>query len=517
MSYKEFIWNGKLRKISKSSSINDKLLDLELPLFVLKNYKNLVVGVAEDGIITSEELETTKLICSGIIPKLLPEDLGSSRFLHRFGLKYAYVAGAMYNAISSKEMIIELAKNGYLGIYGTKDVEFDQIENDIVKIKSIIPERIFGCNIVHNVIEEQFEMKLIKMLLKYKINILEVSSFVNITLPLAYYRIVGIKERIEGGFVIGNKIMVKVSRVEIAKNFLKPAPEKIIRELINMSLINERQAKIAKEIPMADAITLEDNENNITQSFSYLVDQRDELYKNSNTKYDVFLGLTGGIGSPVIALNMFNNGADYIVTGTINQCTVESGISDKAKNSLSSCDISDVISLHFNGDFNINKKINVLKKGTLFPMRVNKLYNIYNKYKNLKNVDSSDIDKIESQIFKKSIREILNEVEIYFKKNDPNQLNNDRLYLLIKWYLIISAKLSLEGTSNRELDYQILCSNAMGIFNYWVKGSYLENHQNRYVADIAEHMLKGTAYLQRLKLFNYFGGDEKFNYKLNNN
>ena len=48
-----------------------------------------------------------------------PETLGSLEFKQEYGLKYAYVAGAMYKGISSPEMIIALGKQALLGYLGT--------------------------------------------------------------------------------------------------------------------------------------------------------------------------------------------------------------------------------------------------------------------------------------------------------------------------------------------------------------------------------------------------------------
>ena len=37
----------------------------------------------------------------------------------------------------------------------------------------------------------------------------------------------------------------------------------------------------------------------------------------------------------------------------------------------------------------------------------------------------------------------------------------------------------------------------MGAFNDWVKGSYLENYQNRKASEVAEQIMQGAAYLYR--------------------
>ena len=70
--------------------------------------------------------------------------------------------------------------------------------------------------------------------------------------------------------------------------------------------------------------------------------------------------------------------------------------------------------------------------------------------------------------------------------------------LIFRWYLGLSSHWANEGEKGREVDYQIWCGPAMGAFNSWVKGSYLATVQNRRVVDVAEQLMYGAAYLQRI-------------------
>ena len=47
----------------------------------------------------------------------------------------------------------------------------------------------------------------------------------------------------------------------------------------------------------------------------------------------------------------------------------------------------------------------------------------------------------------------------------------------------------------------------MGAFNDWVRGSYLENPENRKAVDVAEQIMRGAAYLYRLQALKLFGVD----------
>ncbi len=69
--------------------------------------------------------------------------------------------------------------------------------------------------------------------------------------------------------------------------------------------------------------------------------------------------------------------------------------------------------------------------------------------------------------------------------------------LVFRWYLGQSPVWANNGVADRKLDYQIWCGPAMGAFNEWVKGSFLEVPAQRKVATVAMNILFGAAVLMR--------------------
>ncbi len=55
----------------------------------------------------------------------------------------------------------------------------------------------------------------------------------------------------------------------------------------------------------------------------------------------VRIGAAGGIGTPEAAMAAFMLGADFIVTGSINQCTVEAATSGLVKDLLQQMNVQD--------------------------------------------------------------------------------------------------------------------------------------------------------------------------------
>ena len=73
-------------------------------------------------------------------------------------------------------------------------------------------------------------------------------------------------------------------------------------------------------------------------------------------------------------------GAAYIVTGSVNQGSLEAGTSQGVKDALALAAAPDVMMAPSADMFEMGVKVQVLKRGTMFPMRSQKLYETYRKY-----------------------------------------------------------------------------------------------------------------------------------------
>ncbi|MBT5829636.1 MAG: 2-nitropropane dioxygenase, partial [Candidatus Latescibacteria bacterium] len=155
--------------------------------------------------------------------------------------------------------------------------------------------------------------------------------------------------------------------------------------------------------------------------------------------------------------------------------------------------------------FEMGVKLQVLKRGTLFPMRAQKLYDAYKNYDSIETIPTAERTKLEQQIFRKNLDDIWHETVAFFNERDPEQIHRAaenpkrKMALIFRWYLGLSSHWANVGEPGREMDSQIWCGPAMGAFNNWVKGSYLEHPQNRHVVDMADHMIAGALYLYRLQ------------------
>jgi len=115
-------------------------------------------------------------------------------------------------------------------------------------------------------------------------------------------------------------------------------------------------------------------------------------------------------------------GAHYVVTGSVNQACLEAGASVHTKNLLAQASMTDVSMAPAADMFEMGVKLQVLKRGTMFAVRAQKLYDLYVSYNAIEEIPQGERDKIEKQIFRKSLEEVWQDTVNYFQRRDPNQI-----------------------------------------------------------------------------------------------
>jgi trans-AT polyketide synthase/acyltransferase/oxidoreductase domain-containing protein len=450
------------------------------------------------------------------------ESLGSQEFKQAYHLKYAYITGAMVKGIASKELVVKMGKAGLMGFFGTGGMKLPKIEEAIQFIQRELNDgQAYGMNFLHNPENPQLEEDTIDLYLKYGIKNLEAAAFMQITPALVRYRLQGLKRDSNGNVSTPHKIIAKLSRPEIAQVFLSPAPERLVTKLLETKQISAEQAKLAKEIPMADDLCVEADSGGHTDMgimpvlLPTIIRQRNELMNQYQYAKRVRVGAAGGIGTPEAAATAFVLGADFILTGSINQCTVEAGTSEAAKEILQQLNVQDTDYAPAGDMFELGAKVQVVRKGVFFPARANKLYDLYRHYNSLDEIDDKTKKQIQDKYFHRSFEEVYAETKAYYLQTRPEVIEKaerhpkHKMALIFKWYFVHSMRLAAQGSLEQKVDYQIHCGPAMGAFNQWVKGTALENWQNRHVDEIAEKLMQETAELLNQRFQSFINHIEK--------
>jgi PfaD family protein len=509
--YSHQIWQGSLNSISfDEQGIKNKLLNLNKPCYVIRIEGK--IGVTNEGSLYHSDNGKTGLAESLIaIPPIPINQLGDPTFLDFHGVKYAYATGAMAHGIASEELVIALGKEKILSSFGAGGLSPARVEAAINRIQQALPQGPYAFNLLHSPSEPAIERGVIDLYLKYKVRTIEASAFLDLSDNIVYYRAAGLSVNTVNEIQINNKVIAKISRREVATKFLQPAPTKILKQLVAQGLITELQATLAEKIPMADDITVEADSGGHTDNrplvclLPSILELRDEIQRKYAYERPVRVGVAGGIATPQSALAAFMMGAAYIVTGSINQCCIEAGTSQHTKKLLSQAGMADVMMAPAADMFEMGVKLQVLKKGTMFPLRAQKLYELYKTYDSIDDIPVEEKGKLEKQVFRKSIDDVWQGTIEYLTQRNPEKLAKAytnpkmKMALIFRWYLGLASRWSNSGEKGREIDYQIWCGPAMGSFNDWVNDSYLAEPDNRTVVDIANHIMTGAAYLYRIQ------------------
>lgn len=388
-----------------------------------------------------------------------------------------------------------------------------QIENNILHIKRELNHgEAFGMNLLHNVVNPQKEEEAVDLYIKHEVHLVEASAYMSITPSIARYRLTGLQRGAEGQVIGKNHIIAKVSRPEVAEAFLSPAPDKLIKKLLTEGKITANEAELAKFLPMADDICVEaDSGGHTDGGVAYammptMIRLRDRMVKKYDYKKNVRIGSAGGIGTPDAVAAALMMGAEFIVTGSINECTVEAGVSDLAKDLLQQANIQDTDYAPAGDMFEMGAKVQVLKKGLFFPSRANKLYELYKHYNSLDEIEESTKKQIEERYFHRSFDSIFEECKKYYSSDDILKAQNNpkqKMAMVFRWYFGRTTRLAIDGDSEYKVDYQIHCGPALGSFNQWVLGTELENWRNRYVDKIGIMMMEEAAKVMNKRFSEY--------------
>ena len=502
------VWQGPLNSIAfDEKGIREKLQNLEQPCYVVRKPEQ--IGITNEGEL-GDVAETASVETLTAVPPLLPQQLGDCSFLDCYRVKYAYVGGAMANGIASEDLVIALGKAKMLGSFGAGGLVPSRIEAAIQRIQAALPNGPYAFNFLHSPKEPAIERSTVELYLKYSVTIVEAAAFMNLTPNIVYYRAAGLSVNSANQIEIKNRVIAKISRRELATRFMQPAPTKILQQLVAQGLITELQANLAGKVPVADDITVEADSGGHTDNrplvclLPSIIALRDEIQQKQGYENLVRVGAAGGIATPQSALAAFMMGAAYVVTGSINQSCLEAGTSAHTKNLLAQAGMADVIMAPAGDMFENGVRVQVLKRGTLFGMRAQKLFELYKTYDAISDIPLAEKEKLEKQIFRKPLDTVWQETVTYFSGRDPEQISKAaddpkrKMALIFRWYLGQSARWAIAGEKGREMDYQIWCGPAMGAFNDWAKGSYLAEPNNRRVVDVAKLMMTSAAFLYRL-------------------
>ncbi|MEU9123596.1 ACP S-malonyltransferase [Streptomyces sp. NPDC048506] len=430
--------------------------------------------------------------------------LGSAVFRRRMGVRHAYAVGGMYRGIASAEMVVRLGRNRMLGFLGTGGLPPAEVEQQLRAVqRGLADGEPYGVNLLANHDDPAAERALVELLMRHRVPVVEASAFMRMTPALVLYRARGLRRGADGETVCDHRVVAKVSRPEVAQAFLSPAPESVLEGLRRENALTEEQVELARTVPMSHDITVEADSGGHTDGgvatvlMPAMLDLRRQAQERHGYREAICMGLAGGLGTPSAVAAAFMLGADYVLTGSINQCTVESGTSPAVKDMLQDAGIADTAYAPAGDMFEMGAKVQVLRKGVFFPTRANKLFSLYSHYDSLDEIPEKTRSLLERTYFGKSIEEVWEEVRVYLRSRgldaETDAHPKQKMAQVFRWYFFHTTRLAMAGDSSGTVNYQVHTGPALGAFNQWVDGTEWASWGNRHVDRIGLMLLDGAA------------------------
>ncbi|MEJ2609840.1 MAG: PfaD family polyunsaturated fatty acid/polyketide biosynthesis protein [Candidatus Thiodiazotropha sp.] len=465
--------------------------------------------VLQEGTVPMRSKHQGKLI--GVLPPIYPEWLGSHDFISAFGGRFPYVVGEMARGISSAQMVASAAAAGMLAFFGSAGLRIDETDTAIGQIRAQLgpTARNWGVNLIHSPQDLAAEMAFAELAIKRHLSVVSASAFMRLSPAIVLLSAKGLKRRRDGTIERPLQLFAKISRAEVAKQFILPPPEAILCDLVGSGKLSTEEAQLAAQLSVAEQVTVEADSGGHTDNrpltvlLPLIASMAHEISLTHKYATHPRIGAAGGLGTPVAIAAAFALGADYVVTGSINQCALESGLSTDARSLLAEAKATDIAMAPAADMFERGVKVQVLKRGTLFAQRAQRLYDLYRRYQNLDDIPAREREELESNLFGQPIEQIWINTVAHFSKANPTELEraehdpHHKMALVFRWYLFMASEWARQGVIERRHDYQIWCGPVVGGFNQWVRGSFLELSEQRSVVQIGLNLLEGAAQITR--------------------
>lgn len=176
-------------------------------------------------------------------------------------------------------------------------------------------------------------------------------------------------------------------------------------------------------------------------------------------------------------------GADFVLTGSVNQCTTEADTSDTVKDLLAAAGVSDFATAPDEDGFELGGRIPVLRRGTLHPARAQHLYEVYLRHKGFADVEPAQLRAIEDAYLRRRVDDVPGNTA------DPRA----RLAAVARWYLRDCARRARAGETADRANFRVHSGPAVAAFNASVAGTDRADWRRRPVVDVAWSIMRDAA------------------------
>jgi len=468
------------------------------------------------------------------LPPLYPEWLGDRSFTEVHGVRFPYVSGDMANGIASTRLVVAMARAGFLAFFGAAGLGRARVEGAIDEIEHELggpaaapsssgtssatptPPN-WGSNLIHSPNEPALEEEIAELYIRRAVRRVSAAAYMGLTPHIVRYASTGLRRDGDGRIHRVNHVFAKISRAEVARHFMEPPPVPMLDALVRAGRLTAEEGLLARELPVAEDITVEADSGGHTDNrpltvlFPVILALSQRIARERGYRRQIRVGAAGGLGTPSAVAGAFALGASYVLTGTVNQACVESGLSADGKAMLAEADIADVVMAPAADMFEMGVQVQVLKRGTMFGVRARKLYDLYRTHQSLDSLSEKERERVERDILGTDLATAWKDTCAFWRQRDASEIDkaerdpHHKMALVFRSYLGQASGWAISGDTKRRRDYQIWCGPAMGAFNAWVAGSFLEAPAGRGVVQVARNLMEGACVVTRAQQLRSFG------------
>jgi trans-AT polyketide synthase, acyltransferase and oxidoreductase domains len=493
------------------------------PIAIVQHPESGQIGLGRGGdAVAPNGTPTWPLLAT--LPALYPEWLGDRAFTEVHRVRFPYAVGAMANGITTARMVIEAAQAGFLAFFGAAGLDPARISGELDTIEAALPAPApgelgpaWGSNLIHAPNEPEHEEAVADLYIRRNVRRVSASAYMSLTPAIVRIACTGLRQMPDGRIHRDRFVFAKISRPEVARRFLAPAPADILDLLVQRGDLTAEEARLGRLVPVAEDYTVEadsgghtDNQA-LTALFPTIQVERDRAVAKYGYRRPIRLGAAGGIGTPTAVAAAFALGAAFVLTGSVNQACIESGLHESGRRLLCNAGLADVVMAPAADMFELGVEVQVLHRGTMFGNRAKRLYQLYRANDSLESIPAADLARLEREVLGQTCDEAWTGTRAFWANRDAREVTKaerdpkHRMALVFRSYLGQSSKWAIAGNSERRMDYQVWCGPAMGAFNAWAAGSFLEAPGARTVAQVGRNLLEGAAVATRAHQLRSFG------------
>ncbi len=437
-------------------------------------------------------------------PAALP---GAASFRARYGLRDAYAAGPLAYGVSGPAMVGALARGGLLGFLGTTGLDLETIRADIATLASQGPGLRAGIALPQHGEDRRQQEEVLSLARLLDLRCALTWATAPPSPELVRFKVAGLTRGPDGQIRSRNRLIVALTNLDSAEPWMSPPPGELLEALHTRGQITASEMALARRLPVADDVIAEAHAGGRTERWPLLalvpclLRLRDRLAarEGASAGARIHVGAAGEIGDPASLKAAFALGSDFVVTGTINATAVEAATSLRVKEMLAEAGVADCRTAPSLDRFETGGRVQVLARGTRFAQNAEHIYDLYRHYRGIEDIPEGEARQVERTILRRSMSEVWAEIAADLAQRRPEELQlaeedpRHRMALVFRWYLDMSARWGVAGTRGRTRDYQIVCGPAVGLFNDWVRGTWLEPLVARRVVAIADALLDGAS------------------------